>query len=294
MKKIIFLGCENSHSAMFIEFIKTNPKYNDIEVLGVYSDDIESSKNLNKEYGVPILESFDELVGKVDGVVITARHGDNHYKYSKPYIQKGITLFLDKPVTISEDEAVSLMKECKEKGAKITGGSCLRFEKWVNEISKDNLMEVDGKTLGGFIRCPVSLENEYGGFFFYAQHLVESVLVAFGKNIKSVYSKRNGKSLQVLFNYEDFTVCGTFMEVGFGSYYLARLTENTVKGSDLSVDEHCFNSEWEEFYDILSGANQVADFKEFILPVFVMNAIRKSMLSQKEEVVKEYEVWWQN
>jgi hypothetical protein len=290
MKKIVFLGCENSHSAMFLEFIKTNPKYSDIEVLGVYSYDEVACKNLNEKYGVPILENYDSMVGKVDGVVITARHGDNHYKYAKPYIEKGVTLFLDKPITISETEAQSLMKECKEKGAKITGGSCLRFEKFVNQIANEHLSNEDGATLGGFIRCPVSLENEYGGFYFYAQHLVEAVLVAFGRSVKSVYAKQNGKTLQVMFNYSEFTVCGTFSELGFGSYYLARLTENKVTSGDLSVDSFCFNSEWEEFYNILSGANQVADFKEFISPVFVMNAIYRSMQTKREEIVKEYEV----
>ena len=46
MKRIVFLGCENSHSAMFINFIKGDEKYNDIEILGVYSHDENAAKNL--------------------------------------------------------------------------------------------------------------------------------------------------------------------------------------------------------------------------------------------------------
>jgi len=32
------------------------------------------------------MKNYDDAVGKVDSVIITARHGDNHYKYAKPYL----------------------------------------------------------------------------------------------------------------------------------------------------------------------------------------------------------------
>ena len=292
MKKIVFLGCENSHSAMFLNFIQNDEKYNDIEVLGVYSNDETASKNLSEKYGVPVMATYDEAVGKVDGVVITARHGDNHYKYAKPYIQAGATLFLDKPITIDEEESLELMRKCKKEGVKITGGSCLRFDAWVSEIANDNIATEGGATLGGFVRCPISLENPNGGFFFYAQHLVETVQVAFGRNVKSVYAKKSGKTLQVLFHYEEYVVCGTFVNESYNSYYVARLTENSVKGKEFTVDgkNPCFKAEWDEFYNLLSGAEQVASYHGFIAPVFVMNAIFRSMESGKEEEVREYEI----
>ena len=292
MKKIVFLGCENSHSAMFINFIKGDEKYKDIEIVGVYSHDETAAKNLSEKFGVPVMSTYDEAVGKVDGIVVTARHGDNHYKYAKPYIAEGMTMFIDKPITVNEEESVQFMRECKQTGVKITGGSCLRFDAWVSEIATDNQSEENGKTLGGYVRCPISLNNPNGGFFFYAQHLVETVQVAFGRNIRSVYAKKSGKTLQVLFHYEDYTVSGTFADECYNSYYVARLTENAVKGKEFTVDgkNPCFKAEWDEFYNILSGANQVASYQDFISPVYVMNAIARAMESGKEETVKEYEV----
>ena len=292
MKKIVFLGCENSHSAMFIGFIKSDEKYKDVEILGVYSHDEAAAKSLNEKYGVPVMSTYDEAVGKVDGIVVTARHGDNHYKYAKPYIEKGITMFIDKPITIDEKEALEFMQECKKVGVKITGGSCLRFDAWVSEIARDTQREEDGKTFGGYVRCPISLNNPHGGFFFYAQHLVESVQVAFGRYPKSVYAKKSGKTIQTLFNYEDYTVNGTFADGSYSSYYMARLTENSVKGKEFTVngENPCFKAEWDEFYTILSGGEQVANYKDFIAPVFVMNAIVRSIESGNEELVKEYEV----
>ena len=53
MKKIVILGCENSHANMFLGFIKNNPLYKDVEVIGVYSEDLEASKKLSEEFLVP-------------------------------------------------------------------------------------------------------------------------------------------------------------------------------------------------------------------------------------------------
>ena len=41
MKKIAILGCENSHANNFLKYIKENPEFSEIEVVGVYSDEKE-------------------------------------------------------------------------------------------------------------------------------------------------------------------------------------------------------------------------------------------------------------
>lgn len=291
MKKIVFLGCENSHSAMFLDYLQSSEKYKDTQVIGVYSHEEAAAKNLAEKYGVPVMNSYDEAAGIADGVVITARHGDNHYKYAKPYIAKGATMFIDKPITISEEEAVKFMRECKENGVKITGGSSLRLDSWIGELAKDAASESGGKTLGGFIRCPININNPNGGFFFYAQHLIECVQTVFGRYPKSVRAVWCGKTAQVLFRYEDFAVAGTFVKDNY-TYYAARLSENEVKGKEYIVDGNnpCFKAGWDEFYDILCGAEQKTTYKDFIAPVFVMNAVYRALESGNEELVKEYEV----
>ena len=44
--------------------------------------------------------------------------------------------------------------------------------------------------------------------------------------------------------------------------------------------------EFKEFYGILSGDEQAISYEEFISPVFIMNAIERSLKSGKEEPVK--------
>ena len=71
MKRIAFLGCENSHSATFLNFIKNDEKFADVEVVGVYSHDRTAADNLGAKYGVPVLDDYADAVGKVDGVIVT-------------------------------------------------------------------------------------------------------------------------------------------------------------------------------------------------------------------------------
>ena len=122
MYKIAILGCENSHANSFLKFIYKDKLYTDIEVVGVYSEDAQAANKLNEEYGVYVAKTYDEFVGNVDGVVITACHGDKHYEFAKPYIKTGIPMFIDKPITISEKEAIELKNDLIKNNVRVCGG----------------------------------------------------------------------------------------------------------------------------------------------------------------------------
>ena len=292
MKKFVILGCENSHADMFLGFLRDNDRYRDAECIGVYSHDAEAAKKLADTFGVPVLNSYDEAVGKVDGVIVTARHGDNHYKYAAPYIKSGVPMFIDKPVTIDEDEAISFMRECRDAGVRVTGGSSLVHNEWVAELCADRVGEVDGKTLGGFVRAPLSMSSPNGGFFFYAEHLVGVVCAIFGYYPKSVRTFVNGEKITVVFRYEDYDVTGLFTDNNYSCYYAMRTSETHVKGAEFPItgDSPCFRLEFDEFYSLLSGGQQRRTYDDFIAPVFVMNAINRSMTEDKEIEIRRFSV----
>ena len=286
MKRIAILGCENSHANNFLKFIKEKEEFSDVEVVGVYSDDITASEKLRDSFGVPILENYTDAVGKIDGLVITARHGDNHHKYAKPYIESGIPMFIDKPITVSEDDAIEFMRALKASGVRITGGSSLKFDSGVIKLKNDLANDEGGKTLGGYVRAPYQSENEYGGFYFYAQHLVEITCEIFGRFPLSVTAQKNGKQIHVLFHYEKFDCVGLYTDNSY-VYFASRMAEKGAKGLVLDVGSECFRREFEEFYNLLNGAEQSVTFEEFASPVFIMNAIMRSLESGKTENINE-------
>ena len=291
MKKIAILGCENSHADAFLDFIYRTESYRDVEVVGVYSNEPEAAKKLNEKYGVKILKNYTDAKGKVDGIVITARHGALHYEYAKPYIESGIPMFIDKPVTISESEAVEFMQTLKSHGVRVSGGSSLKHDVGVKLLKLDRECNTDGNTTGGFVKAPINMVNAYGGFYFYAPHLVEVVSEIFGRYPSSVLAKVNGDEIEVKFNYGNYTVDSLFIEQKY-EYYACRYAEGTVKGFTLesTKENNWFRSEFDEFYGILNGAPSPVSYEDFISSVFVMNAIERSINSGKEEKVNGFTV----
>ena len=287
MKKIAILGCENSHANNFLKFIKNNEEFSDVEVVGVYSDDIPAAEKLNAMFGVPVMADYADAVGKIDGLVITARHGDNHYKYAKPYIESGIPMFVDKPITVKEEEAIEFMRALREKGVRVSGGSSLKQDSFVAVLREDAKNEVDGKTIGGVVRAPYSADNAYGGFYFYAQHLVEMICEVFGRFPLSVTAKKNGKQVTVLFHYEDFDCTGVFFDGNY-LYYVCRMAEKSTKSYEIPSSNDWFYREFKEFHELLHGGEQNISYEEFISPVFIMNAIDRSLASGKEEAVRAF------
>ena len=284
MKKIAILGCENSHADSFLKFIRTKEEFSDVEVVGIYSDEAAATTKLSNQFGVPVLSDYADAVGKIDGLIITARHGDNHYKYAKPYIESGIPMFIDKPITVKEDEAVVFMRALRENGVRISGGSSLKQDIYVAKLREEALREENGKTIGGIVRAPYQSENIYGGFYFYAQHLVEMVCEIFGRFPLSVTARKNGGQVHVLFHYENYDCVGVFTD-GIYVYYAARMAEKATTGHEIPFDAGWFYREFKEFYDLLGGEPQGITYEEFISPVFIMNAIERSLASGKEETV---------
>ena len=288
MKKIAILGCENSHADAFLTFIKEKEEFADVQVVGVYSDDSAAAQKLNDKFGVPVMQDYADAVGKVDGIMITARHGDNHFKYAKPYIESGIPMFIDKPITVSEADALEFMAQLKDRKVPVTGGSSLKHDDVIMKFKKDALDMVDGKTIGGYVRAPYQAQNDYGGFFFYAPHLIEMVCQIFGNHPLSVTAKQNGKQVHVLFHYEDYDCIGLFCDSNY-VYYVSRMAEKASHSSPVTFSKDWYYREFKLFYELLCGGVG-EDYSEFIAPVFVMNAVNRAIESGNTEAVTRPEV----
>lgn len=286
MKRIAILGCENSHADAFLKFINGKEEFSDIEVVGVYSNEREAAEKLKEKFGVPVMEDYADAVGKIDGLIITARHGDNHCKYAMPYIDSGIPMFIDKPVTVSEEDALKLVRALIEKNVRVCGGSSLKHDLIVAQLKQESRSEYKGKTLGGYVRAPYQSENAYGGFYFYSQHLVEMVCEIFGRFPISVTATQNGGQIHVLFHYGDYDCVGLFCDEKY-VYYVSRMSESGSSGYEVVFTSDWYYREFKEFHDLLCGGDQPQSYEEFISPVFIMNAIERSLKSGREEMIPE-------
>lgn len=288
MYKIAILGCENSHAKAFLKLIKEG-KYPDIEVIGIYSDEPEAVEKLHEDFGTPIMADYADAVGKVDGIMITARHGDNHLKYARPYLNSGIPMFIDKPITCSEEEAVQFMRIARDKGIRLCGGStCANLDATVelSEMVKNNTL---GETRGGFVVSPIRTDSPYGGFFFYAEHLVDIMTKIFGEGVNEVSAESRTDSITFTARYDSFNVLGTYVEkTGYYSATVCGSKSASAKMLEFASDS--FGHELDAMLALLRGENMEKSYESFIYPVFVMNAIFRSLNSKKPEKLNKIEI----
>jgi len=220
---------------------------------------------------------------KVDGIIITARHGDNHYKYAKPYLDDRIPMFIDKPITITEEEAREFFVEITKRGIPVCGGSSVKHADYIQQLKAMVASGERGKVVGGFLRMPLDINSEHGGFFFYAQHLVQSVCEIFGYYPKAVRACRSGDQVTCIFRYEDFDVTGLFVNQDY-RYYASIHFPKTMEGSMITLG-NTTAKEFHDFYDLLQGKPQPQSCQELFMPVFIMNAIDRALKSWQEEPV---------
>jgi len=284
MFKVAILGIENSHANIFAHQINSGA-YPGVEIVGAYSDETEILENYCKNYSVPLMKTFDELAGNVDGVIITARHGANHYKYAKPYIPYKIPIFIDKPIACTDEEALAFMRELKQNGAPAFGGSMCKHSKETvkcAQMVKENTL---GDIEGGNLLFPIDMNNPYGGFSFYAQHLIEVMLVVFGYDVKEVNASMREDRLSFIARYDQYDVTGTYTV--HESYQISVYGKDEVVTKNLTLGGHAF---MDRMYSLLNGEDVAEDYDTLIKPIFVMNALLRSAKSGKWEPVNAEQV----
>ena len=284
--KIAILGVENSHADAFGKLVKENEKYKDIEIVGIYSDDEEAVKRiLDAGYATYAAQSPDEFVGKVDGVMVTARHGNNHYKYAMPYVKAGIPCFIDKPFCADLELAKELAQVAEDNGALLCGGSCLKF---IDELKPLARMAKNKKVVSGSICCPVNMDNPYGGFWFYTQHLIEMLITIYGRNVKSVlaYCPDDKKNrLTVIFNFGEFDVCGLYT-AAYRYSATVNTSDNQIYNTFCDDVAYTYFNEFDEFIEMVNDKVMPNSYDELVYPVKILDAIERSYKEQKEIIVE--------
>ena len=94
---------------------------------------------------------------------------------------------------------------------------------------------------------------------------------------------------EVLF-YDDYDVTGVYTDENYSCYYAMRISEKHVDGREFPITADCYKTELDEFCSLLYGGEQKISYRDFIAPVFVMNAINRSLTQNREVKVKKYEL----
>jgi predicted dehydrogenase len=97
-----------------------------VELVGVCDSDAERSRSVATEVGTNAFQDYRELLGKVDAVTIAATTAE-HFSLARFFLEHGVHVLVEKPMTRTSAEAAILTKLAEERNLKLQVGHVERF-----------------------------------------------------------------------------------------------------------------------------------------------------------------------
>jgi predicted dehydrogenase len=177
-------------------------EFEDVCVVAVGGNYPEANEEVARKCGVALtVGSVDEMMGKVDAVMVTARDGKYHAGFARPFIEAGLPAFVDKPFTCNPKEAAALAELSAATGTVCTGSSTICFTKEVRQLQKQ-LPQQDHYE----ITYQADPYSPFGGWYFYGSHLTDLCVSVFGPDWQSVAATQEGAQITATVSYPDYTV----------------------------------------------------------------------------------------
>jgi len=222
------IGLDTSHVVEFTKLLN-NPK-NGEELAGVRvvaafpggSPDIASSrdrvegftKQLRDKFQIEMVGSIEDLLAKVDVVLLESVDGRPHLNQVVPVLKAGKIVFIDKPVAGSLADALMIFDLAKKYKTPVFSSSSLRYYPGIATAKKNDKI---GAVTGCLTYGPCSLEMHHPDLFWYGIHGVEALFTIMGPGCQTV-SRTHTKDTDVATGVWADGRIGTFRGLRQGPY----------------------------------------------------------------------------
>lgn len=141
-------------------------------------------RTFREELGLPLVARPEDMIGRIDGVLIESVDGSVHLERAKPFLEAGIPTYIDKPFTCSVADAKEIIRLAERKKVPLFTSSSLRYAPELVDFK--NSENMTGPVIGCDAYSPASLHPRNPGLFHYGIHGVETLFAVMGPGCKSV------------------------------------------------------------------------------------------------------------
>lgn len=134
-----------------------------------------------KKWGVKVVANREDMIGKVDGVLIESNQGSQHLKHARLFMKAGLPCYIDKPFTNSASDALKIRDLAAKYSVPFFSSSSLRYAPEV-VAAKAEL----GQIYGVDAWSPASLHPASPGLAHYGIHGVEILFTLMGAGCDAV------------------------------------------------------------------------------------------------------------
>ena len=222
--RVGIIGLDTSHAIAFTKVLNAadaKPDVANCRVVAAYpkgSWDIESSTSRVPRYteevqkmGVVIVDSIDDLLTKVDAVLLESNDGRPHLEQVIPVLKAGKRVFVDKPVAGSLADAVAIYRAAEQYKVPLFSSSSTRFYETAQAVRNGKIGDVIGCDAYG----PCSLEKTHPDLFWYGIHGVEILFTAMGPGCRQV-TRASSDSTDLVLGVWDDGRMGTYRGIRLG------------------------------------------------------------------------------
>ncbi|MCZ2480997.1 Gfo/Idh/MocA family protein [Aquirufa nivalisilvae] len=216
-KRIGIIGLDTSHVTAFTKALNAldASQYAGYKVVAAYprgsKDIISSTERIPayttevQKYGVEIVNSIQELLKKVDVVMLETNDGRLHLEQALEVFKAGKRMFIDKPIAASLKDAEAIFAASEKYKVPIFSASSLRFSPSAQEIRAGKV----GRVIGADAYSPMKIEKTHPDLFWYGIHGVETLFTMMGTGCQSVNRYINDEQEVVVGVWKDGRI-GTF------------------------------------------------------------------------------------
>lgn len=193
--RVGIIGLDTSHAIAFTKELNSpqaRPDVANCRVVAAYpkgSPDIESSTTRVPGYieqikalDVEIVDSIEELLKRVDCVLLETNDGRPHLEQALPVFQAGKPVFIDKPLAGSLADCIALFAAAKKYDCPMFCSSSLRYGAATQAARAGKY----GKVTHCETTSPASLEKTHPDLYWYGIHGCESLFTVLGPGCESV------------------------------------------------------------------------------------------------------------
>ena len=290
------IGTDTSHATVFTDLLNNpdNPQYvPGGKVIAAYpggSPDIpvsreridEFTQTLIGKYAVEMCSSVEEVAEKVDAILIESVDGRAHLEQFRKVAGFGKPVFIDKPFTVSTEEAIKIRDLARGENVPIFSSSGLRYD--IN-ICKALAQEESGQVIGAETYGPAEYIEGVSGLFWYGIHAAEMLFAAMGPGCEVVRCIGNDDADVVVGRWSDGRI-GTLRGIrkGKADFGCVLYRENAIEDVKTTGDASFYSGLVQSIMDFFKTGKSPVNIDTTVEIIAFLQAANNSKESGGKEI----------
>jgi predicted dehydrogenase len=271
--RVGIIGTENTHVDQIVEYLNVRELAGETRVValsggaGERNDDLRARGRIER-----IVDEPADLLGLVDAVVITDRHGGLHRAHALPFLAEGLPVWVDKPLACSTADAEAIVAAARAHDAVLTSYSALR---WIPDTEALAVAIDDVQTV--VTTGPADPDSPYGGIWFYGIHPVDVALRLAPGPVGEVHTTRTGEMIVATAEVGPALVTVQLVKPGRVPFHGLVVGRTAIAARELTLDQWYVAPGLEKFLRMAETRRPPVDYTDLLRPIEFLEAVANAL-----------------